>query len=523
MALKVNRSIPLLLLPLALFALLTGRSAGADAWKSSVDPAVMAAYHVAEEVEFIVLLSDQADLSQARQLRSKLAKGRFTFNTLRDVASASQPGLIAELSSAGLLAGVDFRPFWIVNAIWVKANADVLQQLAQRPDVRHIYGNPRLAFDAPMPQDPVFDQAASEAVEWNIARIGAPELWAESIDGRGVVIGGQDTGYDWQHSALKRQYRGWDGHSANHDYSWHDAIHSSTGVCGAESPEPCDDHGHGTHTMGTMVGDDGGSNKIGVAPAARWIGCRNMDGGVGTPATYIECFEWFIAPTKIDGSIPDPSKAPDIINNSWSCPPEEGCGDPTILQAAVEAVRAAGIMTVQSAGNDGPECESINTPAAIYDASFTVGATSSSDRIASYSSRGPVLIDGSGRQKPDVVAPGTEVRSSYLRGGYATRSGTSMAAPHVAGLAALLISAAPELAGQVDVVETYIKVTAARKTTSQSCPLMPGDQIPNAVYGHGRVDAVDAVRLALGPKIRLVVILNSAPLSSTDAMRAMSQ
>ncbi|HSG19118.1 MAG TPA: S8 family serine peptidase [Anaerolineae bacterium] len=518
MEIEISRITPVLLLVFTLSALLAGRSVGATAWQTGVDPDVLAAYQEVEEAEFIVVLNEQADLSQARQQSSKDAMGRFTYRALRQTASASQAGLLAELSDAGLSPGVSFRPFWIINAIWVKADEETLRRLAMRQDVKYIHSNPRLAFDAPAPQDAVIDLAASDAVEWNVSLIGAPDLWARSIDGRGVVIGGQDTGYDWQHSALRDQYRGWDGQNANHDYNWHDAIHSSDSICGANSPEPCDDQGHGTHTMGTMVGDDGGSNKIGVAPAARWIGCRNMEQGVGTPATYIECFEWFIAPTRIDGSDPNPSMAPDIINNSWSCPPGEGCNDPGIMQAAVEAVRAAGIMTVQSAGNDGWHCATIDTPAAIYDATFTVGATSSSDQIASYSSRGPVLVDESGRQKPDVVAPGTSIKSSYLNGNYATLQGTSMAAPHVAGLAALLISAAPDLAGRVDKLEELIQASAVRKTTSQNCYDILGGQIPNAVYGYGRIDAVAAVRLALA-KIRLPLILNNAPSSSIDAIR----
>ena len=118
--------------------------------------------------------------------------------------------------------------------------------------------------------------------------------------------------------------------------------------------------------MGTMVGDDGAGNQIGMAPGAKWIGCRNMNSGWGTPATYIECYQWFIAPTKVDGSAPDPSKAPDVINNSWGCPPSEGCTDPNVLLTVVQAVRAAGIVTVHSAGNEGDDqpdpCHSVSDP-----------------------------------------------------------------------------------------------------------------------------------------------------------------
>ncbi|MEZ4519661.1 MAG: S8 family serine peptidase [Chloroflexota bacterium] len=263
----------------------------------------------------------------------------------------------------------------------------------------------------------------------------APEVWAWGYEGQGIVIGGQDTGYDWTHPALQPHYRGWDGQTANHDYNWHDAIHeenpnSSFGnSCGYDVSEPCDDGYHGTHTMGTMVGDDGQGNLTGMAPGAEWIGCRNMEDGWGSPATYTECFEWFIAPYPVGGdsfSDGDPAMAPHVINNSWSCPPSEGC-TPDILQPVVEAVRAAGIVTVQSAGNTGPACQSVNTPAAIYDASFTVGAVDSSQNIAGFSGRGPVT--GSGLPKPDIVAPGVGITSTIPGNGYGILSGTSMAAP----------------------------------------------------------------------------------------------
>ena len=236
--------------------------------------------------------------------------------------------------------------------------------------------NPTVALQLPPQPDPFAPLPdGPDAIEWNIDKINAPLVWQMGFDGTGVVVGGQDTGYEWEHPALKDKYRGWNGASADHNYSWHDSIHSGGGSCGADSAEPCDDHNHGTHTMGTMVGDDGGSNQIGVAPGAEWIGCRNMDQGNGTPTTYSECFQWFVAPTDLNDENPNPAMAPDVINNSWSCPPSEGCTDPTILQTVVENTRAAGILVVTSAGNSGPGCSTVSNPPGIYDASFAVGST----------------------------------------------------------------------------------------------------------------------------------------------------
>ncbi|MBU0703462.1 MAG: S8 family serine peptidase, partial [Chloroflexi bacterium] len=186
-----------------------------------------------------------------------------------------------------------------------------------------------------------------------------------------------------------------------------------------------------------------------------------------------------------------------VINNSWTCPPEEGC-DWDALQSVVENVRAAGIVVVASAGNDGSSCSTVQDPPAIYAAAFSVGATDSSDNIAGFSSRGPVTRDGSNRPKPDVSAPGVSVRSSVPGGGYGWKSGTSMAGPHVAGTVALLLSAAPRLIGDVGTTEWIIEQTARPRTTTQTCgDDNPGD-VPNNVYGWGIVDALAAVRI---PKV----------------------
>jgi subtilisin family serine protease len=420
------------------------------------------------------------------------------------VAERTQGPVLAVLAARG----AEYRPYWIANMIWARGDNELVEELARRPDVARIYANPSVPLEdpdpAPEPRPLGPHLQAVDSVEWNIARIGAPELWEAGFTGQGVVIGGQDTGYEWNHPALKSQYRGWNGISADHNYNWHDAIHESVSNwrCGSNSGEPCDDYGHGTHTLGIALGqDESRSNQIGVAPGATWIGCRNMDKGVGTPQTYLECYQWFLAPTDVNNENPDPSLAPDVINNSWGCPESEGCTDPNILLSAVEAVRAAGIVSVHSAGNSGGlgqyGCSTVDTPAAIYDASFTVGNTDESDMIAANSSRGPVLVDGSGRLKPDITAPGTGIRSSYTGGSYLALSGTSMSAPHVAGLVALLISAQPLLRGQVDEIERLIEESADPVFSSISCDDGSGESVPNNVSGWGRINAPEAYNQVL--------------------------
>lgn len=464
----------------------------AAAWQEKVDPWVIQQAEKGD-TKFIIFLTEQADLSGSALLAAKEEKGKWVFDRLTAVAQQTQKPVIDALKSLG----VDHRPYWVANMIWARADLATVTSMALRSDVDRVHANPAVRLQMPAPEKVIAQPFSTTAVEWNISRVNAPAVWAAGTTGQGVVIGGQDTGYQWDHPALINQYRGWSGSTASHDYNWHDAIHSGGGVCGADSPFPCDDSKHGTHTMGTMVGDDGGANQIGMAPGARWIGCRNMDRGVGTPATYAECYQWFMAPTRIDGSAPNPAMAPDVINNSWGCPTSEGCTDPNILLTVVNNVRAAGILTVQSAGNSGPSCSSVNEPAAIYQSSFSVGATNSLDVIASFSSRGPVTIDYSGRLKPDIVAPGVGIRSCVPGNTYESNwQGTSMAAPHVAGLVALLVSANPFLANQVSRLENIIRQTAVPLTTTQLCGGDGPNDVPNNVYGWGRIDALAAYQAA---------------------------
>jgi len=468
---------------LALFVASLSFAGTNEPWTTRVHP------HVLEQssrgaAEYLVIFKEQAALDAVGLPSPKIARGRVVVETLRATAERSQQQLLRRLEQRGL----PHRAFWIANMIWVRGDRASIREFAQRDEVRRIDANPVIDV---RPVDVGRDDSArgARALEWSVSHIQADQLWAMGITGNGVVVGGQDTGYEWAHPALIGSYRGWDGLVADHDYNWHDSIHSGGGVCGADSVEPCDDHGHGTHTMGTMTGDDGGANQIGVSPGARWIGCRNMDVGNGTPASYAECFEWFLAPTDLAGNNPDPSRAPDVINNSWLCPPEEGCSHDT-LQMVVENTRAAGIVVVVSAGNAGSACSTVSWPAAIYDASFSVGATGSTDAVASFSSRGPVAVDGSGRRKPDISAPGVGVRSSVPGGGYSASSGTSMAGPHVAAVVALLLDARPDLKGQVDVIESLLIDTAVPLTTNDGCGGDGPAQTPNNTYGHGRLDAL---------------------------------
>ena len=503
----------LILSVVAMGFLINPSSAQLQSWEDKVDPTVLSAA-TAGQAEFLIYMNSQADLSGADALPTKEAKGQFVYEQLTSTAQTTQPGVLYTLGSLG----APHQSYWVTNAVWAKGDLAVIQAVAVRPEVAFIYPSGGGKLSLPPVDQPLTSTNSTSTLlttdpspEANLINVNADDVWARGIMGQGAVVAGADTGVAWQHAAIKRQYRGWNSttQTANHSYNWHDSIHAPNTVCNGDTTEPCDDHDHGTHTVGTMVGDDGGTNTIGMAPEAKWIACRNMTEGVGAVPTYMECMQWFIAPTDTTGQNPDPTKAPHVINNSWGC--YEGCPPPA-LQDTLRASRAAGIFYAVSAGNDGSSplgvinsgqviCNTISTPLARYPEAFTVGSTDHrTDKISYFSSRGSVLGDPNfptGLMKPNISAPGSGIRSSVKNGSYANFSGTSMAGPHVAGLVALLVSANPRLAGMVIRLEDIIEQTAVRKTTSEGCGFDSATAVPNNTYGWGRIDALAAVLEAL--------------------------
>lgn len=479
---------------------------------AKIDSALLARFASNQTAEFLIIMQVQAAITEpAARIKNELEKTRFVYKELRQVSEQTQ-GNVRRLLDEHQAPN---QPFWIINALWAKGNLQLIEQLAALPEVARIEDNPVMHLSRP-PQDNTLLATQDRSVSpWGITKINADDVWALGYRGQGVVVGGQDTGYEWEHPAIKAHYRGWDGSAVDHNYSWHDAIstviNGGVNSCGLNLVSPCDDNAHGTHTAGTMVGVYG-TDTIGVAPAAQWIGCRNMEEGDGTPATYIECFEWFVMPTNLNDGAPNAAMKPNVINNSWGCPGSEGCNSSNYatMNTVINNVRDAGILVVVSAGNDGSSCSSVNAPPAIFASAFAVGATNSSDNIASFSSRGPAIAY-TNMSKPDVSAPGVGVYSctgtDNNPAGYSAASwnGTSMAGPHVAGLAALVMSARSDLKTNIPLLETLIKNNSVpRYATSPFCGTDNASSRPNNVYGWGRVDALATVNAAIALPVEWV-------------------
>ncbi len=422
-----------------------------------------------ERIPIVIEMRQQADLENASSWvagADHTDRAAAIVNTLQTAASQSQAGVRAFLAAQemGGRAG-KVRPFWIFNGLAAHVVAADILALATRDDVgliREDRYRQWIDWNVSRPAGRG-SRLSTGAVEWGIAKIRADEVWAAlNITGAGVVVANMDTGVDWQHPALQAAYRGSNKGLTNHSGNWVD-------VTDGGAFYPIDPHGHGTHTMGTLAGGQG----VGVAPGARWIAARVLGAnGFGFDSWIHAGFQWMLAPNG------DPSLAPDVLSNSWS---KAAAGD-AAFQNDLRVLRSAGIFVVFSNGNGGPRAGSVGSPASLPEA-FAAGATDVEDIVAAFSSRGPSPWD---EVRPHVSAPGIDVRSSIPGGAYAEASGTSMAAPHVAGTVALMLSANPALT---------ISDTAA-VLTGTAIPLSV--TIPNNDTGYGRIDAYAAVQRVAG-------------------------
>jgi len=466
-------------------------------------------FHEDPTTDFWITFHTDADLAPAKDISDWAERGQFVYDALKKSAKASEAAIAAELDAAG----VKYTSYPLVNAVLVKGGTqDLALDLASVGQVAEIQASPQVALIEPVEETTPTDEGvrpddAATATDagvdaWGVDAIRAPEAWALGATGAGITVANLDSGVQFDHPALVSQYRGTqpDG-TFDHDYNWM----PSRGAC---ADAPCDDNGHGTHTMGTMVGDDG-TNHVGVAPGAKWIatnGCCDSSG----VESLLESGWWLLAPTDLHGKNPDPSKRPHVINNSWGQDTEHNFDD--FFRAVDEAWTAAGIFSVWSSGNTSPgaACDTVSTPGSASSA-YSVGAYDVNGDLASFSRKGE---GENGQIKPEISAPGVAVRSSYPGNQYVEMSGTSMASPHVAGAVADLWSYDPTIIGQVEETRRLLG-EAAVDVDDTSCG---GTADFNNMYGEGRLDLPRLLELAprQGGTLTGVVTADGAPVAGAD-------
>ncbi|NJK80228.1 MAG: S8 family serine peptidase [Chloroflexaceae bacterium] len=463
------------------------RSVDLPAQSERVDPQI--AQQLAEspngEAEFLVFLGDQPDLSQAYAIKDWSARGWYVYETLYKNAEQSQRELREWLDQEGL----EYTPLWIANALRVTGTHADLQALVARTDVALLRANYELELAVPDPIGQTEPAQGESTIQWHVSQIQADRVWNDfGVSGQGVVVANIDSGVNYTHPALFEQYRGNKNGTIDNAYNWFDAS--------ADEPAPIDAIDHGTHVMGLMVARGNGTETqpaVGVAPGAEWIAARACLRDSCLESDLVEAAQWMLAPTDGAGDNARPDLRPHIINNSFAGP-----GGDDYYLGYTTAWRAAGIFPVFAAGNAGARgCNSIGSPGD-YSNVVAVGSTNRDDLVSSFSGKGPTE---DGRTKPDIMAPGDSILSTGSASGlYTTLRGTSMASPIVAGSVALLWAANPDLIGDFDATYQILTTQAVPRiddrfigTSYIDCP---ATEVPNNVYGYGRIDTYAAVSTA---------------------------
>lgn len=408
------------------------------------------------------------------QAATRAGRYQAAVNRLRQNNTTAQKALVQklqELERNNLAAGI--KPHWITNIVEAEVAAGELSRLASRNDIEMIYAVPKI--ESIMPDKVESAPPLSTGVSDNLTYINADDAWAAGYTGAGRVICSFDTGVEGTHPALLNSWKGHDGDSAAAWFDPRDRQSFPHTIPGSSTS-------HGTYVMGLLVGHDNSTgDTIGVALDARWISAAVID---ISGASIIDAFEWAADPDGDPNSIDD---VPDVINHSWGV---KDIGCISILYDPIDNLEALGIVNIFSAGNEGPAAASIRNPANRANDSldcFAVGNINSSTTppsVSSGSSRGP--SDCNGAIKPNVTAPGVAVWASSPGGNYGFFSGTSAAAPHVAGLVALLRQKNPN--ATVDEIKEAILTTANDY----------GFSLPDNNFGWGVIDCMAALN-ALSP------------------------
>lgn len=438
-------------------------------------------------VEVVVFLEDDF---HRQNLLSAVAQKRMTrseriVNVTTRLKSYPRNRRATIESFLSLYSVGQIREHWIVPAYTARLPLSSVSELAGLSDVRLVVENAALVFEEPV--SVVAVSSAVSGVSSELSRLGVPQLWAKGLTGRGRLVCSFDTGVQGDHPALASKWR---GNTSTLTSAWFSKVNPNSA--------PVDDRGHGTHTMGIMVGSTP-ADSFGVAPDAQWItaGIIDQPGRTlsATISDILEGFQWSLDPDNNPATTDD---VPDVILNSWGIPKGlfAPC-DPTFYHV-IDAVEAAGIVTIFASGNEGPDSMSLRSPAdraTTSTNSFAVGAVDRGDIVGSFSSRGPSSCDPD-QIKPELVAPGVGIRSSFKGSSYTSMTGTSMAAPYIAGLVALMRQYNPD--ATVEEIKTALMQSAVDL----------GPQGEDNAYGHGLPDASRLPGLLPDPSLPRVTLVD---------------
>jgi bacillopeptidase F len=341
--------------------------------------------------------------------------------------------VLAEARSQGGLVELD--RLWIVNAVVAEVDPGWIERLEADPGVAEVVSDRRITLGGeaagPVRADVTAGQPAND-----LLRIRVPEAWAQGLTGRGAIVANVDSGVNGEDDTFGNRWR---GRFAGSDASWFAPVSLSV--------FPEDDFsigsGHGTATLGIMTG---GQETYGVAFDATWIAADVFQEGEGYVSNVLKSFEWLSDP---DGDPTTLSDVPDVVNNSYGLTTLDAQGKlpcDMIFDDAIDAIEAAGAIVVWSAGNQGNQ--GITSPGSRAESpvdAFAVGSVDPTDQVSISSGRGPSACGGSFATKPEIVAPGENVTTRNLFNQFTSVSGTSFAAPMVAGVLALMRSKDPTL------------------------------------------------------------------------------